>query len=77
VVLLVKGKVSSARAKNNENQREYDDVMDVMVGLTGEEVNTSKRGISGRSMENCEDIGLVVVIGKGKVQSARAKNSEN
>jgi hypothetical protein len=35
----------SARAKNSENEREYDDLMDVMVGCSEWEVNTSKRYI--------------------------------
>jgi hypothetical protein len=45
VVVLVKRKVPSARAKNSENQKECDDVMDVNKKLTKQEGNRLKGAI--------------------------------
>jgi hypothetical protein len=67
----------SVRAKNSENQGEYQDLMNVKKQLIRREVDTSKRTIRGRSLCNLMGIGLVVGLAQGNIPSARSKNSEN
>jgi hypothetical protein len=52
----------SAKANNREIQREYDDVMNVMVRESRRKVNRCKRTIRGGSMYNFKGIVLVVGI---------------
>jgi hypothetical protein len=70
---LDKGAFPSARAKNSENQREYHDLIDVIVEWSKQDVNTSKRAIWTWSICNCKGRGLVVGLAQGNVPLCQSK----
>ena len=75
-LFLHKGVFLFAEAKNCENQREYHDIIDAMVEMRGQKVNTSKRTPLGWLMSYLNGRGRLVgltqeclTVCNGKVES--------
>jgi len=67
------GVFPSLRAQNSENQREYHDIIDAMVELSGRQVDTSKRTPWGRSTYDLECRAWMVVLAQGCVSLCQSK----
>jgi hypothetical protein len=63
----------TARSKNSENHKEYDDAKYIIKELMERGVDTSKRTIWGWSTYDLKDRGLVVVLEQGHIPLCQGK----
>jgi hypothetical protein len=63
----------SARAKNSENHKEYDDAKDVIKGLMKRGVDTSKTTLWGCSVCDLKGRALVVVLEQEHIPLCQGK----
>jgi hypothetical protein len=72
-VFLQRGLFPSARAKNSENHKEYDDVKYVIKELMKRRVDTLKGALWGWSTRNLKGRAMVVVLEQGDVLLCQSK----